>query len=147
MHVRFAARSLPSSDLFIHLSLLSSTTYKLSSAMKNLFCWIFGLGLALAAANYFISEFAALIDLIPTLFTLRRSYICIFSLLLGCAYKLSSVMMTLLGYAAPLSSNLAELFISEIVDAIFSRIMTPITSYASTVIGCLKVCTNFLSEG
>ncbi|XP_078150742.1 uncharacterized protein LOC144546079 [Carex rostrata] len=89
-----------------------------SSAMSNLFRFIVSLALALAAADYFFSVFAALIDLFPSLPTLPSSYIYISSLLVVCAYKLFSALPKLF------NDGLGGLFFSVFAENISSRIIS-----------------------
>ncbi|KAF3336546.1 hypothetical protein FCM35_KLT19132 [Carex littledalei] len=87
--------------------------------MSNLLCFISFLALALPAADYFFSLFDALIDRLPSLSTLPRSYIFISSLLFVIAYKLSSAMPNLFS-----NYDVGGLFISAFADDISSRIMS-----------------------
>lgn len=63
--------------------------------MSNLFGFIAALGLALAAADYFVSGFAAVNDLIPLLLALPSSYIYISVFLFVCTYKLFTAKLNL----------------------------------------------------
>lgn len=89
-----------------------------SSAMSNLFRFIAALALVLAAADYFFSVFAALIDLFPSLPTLPSSYIYISSILVVCAYKLFSALPKLF------NDDLGGLFFSVFAENISSRIIS-----------------------
>lgn len=111
----------PSSHPF--MPLFSVSTYKLtrSSAMPNLLYFIgaIAIAIALAAADYLFSLFAALIDRFPSLPTLpMRSYIYISSVLFVCVYKLFSALPNLF------NGDLGGPFFSAFVEYISSQIIS-----------------------